>query len=182
MDANQYHVRGILRFETTASGDVFLEFTSSFLLGSRLEDFFCSLLGDTLRIVDRERGRMLEGLAAEEFLRDELSMDFGVRQALLLALGGRPRCEDIDHVEVRGDSGGRVVSGRVGDESFRTEFDSEHRVGQVDWPVPGDRTLKDRLRVDYEWKVSDGGRAELKRMVIRLEEREWRCKLVSTTM
>lgn len=125
---------------------------------------------------------MLEGSAAEEFLRDELSMDFGVRQALVLALGGRPHCEAIDHVEVREASGGRVVSGRVGDQAFRAEFDSERRVGQVDWPVPGDRTLKDRLRVDYEWKVSAGGRPVLKRMVIRLEEREWRCKLVSTTM
>jgi hypothetical protein len=181
VDANQYHVRGVVRVETTAAGDVFLEFSSSFLLGSRVEDFFCSVLGDTLRIVDRERGRVLEGAAAEQFLREELAMDFSVREALGLALGGRPDCSRIDGVEVRSSSAGRVVSGRAWEKPFRIEFAPDHRVGRAVWPVPGDSELEDRLRIDYEWASGPDGAPLLTRLVIHMEEREWRCKIVSTT-
>ncbi len=54
VDADQYRVRGVFRLETNRSGDIFFEFTSSMLFGNRIEDFFCSIVADTLRIVDRE--------------------------------------------------------------------------------------------------------------------------------
>lgn len=181
VDANQYQVRGVVRCETNAAGDIFIEFSSTFLLGSRVEDFFCSVTGDTLRIVDRERGRLLEGPKAEAFLRDELAMDFAVREALRLALGSRPDCDHIDAVEVKNSATGQAVSGRAWLRPFRLDFSSDRRVARAVWPVPGDADLKDELRVDYEWKRGDDGASRLSRLTIHLEEREWRCKLVSTT-
>lgn len=179
VDANQYRVRGVFRLETQPPGSVFIEFSSSMLFGSRIEDFFCSIVDDTLRVVDRERGQLFEGQGAESFLREQLLMDFAIRQTLRLALGGYPDCEEISELEVSTKSDGRVITGRTEGQSFKVEFATDKRLERVLWPIPDDLDIRDRLRVDYEWADSPG--LGLKRMTILLEEREWRCKLVVTT-
>ena len=78
VNANQYQIRGIIRAEFHPFGDVYMDFSSSVLFGSQIEDFFLSLVSDTLRIVDRERGQIYEGEQAAEFLREALAMDFDV--------------------------------------------------------------------------------------------------------
>lgn len=179
IDANQYRVRGVVRFETQPPDNFFLEFSSSMLFGNRIENFFCSVVDDTLRIVDRERGHLFEGAAAEQFLRDQLSMDFSIQQTLALVLGGRPRCGEVDELSVKARPAGGVISGQTDGRPFRVTFLPDGRVDEVLWPVPGDTAIKDRVRAEYEW--GRGGSSGLKRMTIYLEEREWRCKLVATT-
>jgi hypothetical protein len=181
VDANQYHVRGVVRLETKTSGDIFFEFASSMLFGSRVEDFFCSIVEDTLRIVDRERGQIFVGQAAEEFLVESLAMDFGVRESLALVLGGHPRCGEIDELKIDSRPGGAVVSGRTLGEPFRVEFSEDGSLNQVQWPIPDDPNMGDRLRVEYDWEPTSDGPMGLRQMIIYLEGREWRCKLVSTT-
>ena len=179
IDANQYRVRGVVRFETQPPNNVYLEFNSSMLFGNRIEAFFCSVVDDTLRIVDRERGRYFEGEVAEQFLREQLSMDFSIQRTLALILGGHPPCGQVDELNVKPRSGGDALTGRADGRPFRVEFLPDGRVDEVLWPVPDDPTVKDRVRVEYEW--GDAGSAGLKRMTIHLEEREWRCKLIATT-
>jgi len=179
IDANQYRVRGVVRLETQPPNNVFLEFSSSMLFGNRIEDFFCSVVDDTLRIVDRERGNYFEGAVAEQFLREQLSMDFAIQQTLAFVLGGHPRCARVDELVLDSRPKGGVLSGRTDGRPFRVEFSEDGRVAEVAWPVPADPVVKDRLRVEYEW--AGDGPSGLKRMTIYLEEREWRCKLVATT-
>jgi len=179
IDANQYRVRGVVRLETEPPGSVYIEFSSSMLFGSRIEDFFCSIVDDTLRIIDRERGQFFEGESAERFLREQLLMDFAIRQTLKLALGGYPDCTEISELEINARSDGRVITGRTEGQSFRVEFAPDERLERILWPIPDDPDIRDRLRVDYEW--ADGPGAVLKRMTIFLEKREWRCKLIAVT-
>jgi hypothetical protein len=177
IDANQYRVRGVVRVETQPPNNVYLEFNSSLLFGNRIEDFFCSVVDDTLRIVDRERGRYFEGEVAEQFLRDQLSMDFSIQRTLSLILGGHPACENVDELNAK--SGGSSLTGRTGGRPFMVKFLPDGRVDEVVWPVPDDPAIKDQVRVEYDW--GEAGSAGLKRMTIHLEEREWRCKLSATT-
>ena len=60
-DVDSYRVRGHFRLELAASGDAVLEFSGSTLLGGHREDAVISLSSDTLRVLDRERGRYYEG-------------------------------------------------------------------------------------------------------------------------
>jgi hypothetical protein len=140
-------------------------------------------VNDTLRIVDRERGQIFEGSAAEQFLSEQLAMDFGVGTALALGLGGRRGCDDIDEVILRSGSGVDVVAGRVRGEGFRVEFLPDGGpIRKVLWPVPDDPSMGDRLKVEYDWRPTSEGPMALRQIIIHLEEREWRCKLVSTNL
>lgn len=181
VDANQYRVRGVINLEILPRGELFFEFRSTMLFGSQVEDFFCSIVQDTIRIVDRERGRVFEGVEAERFLRESLDMDFAVTETLDLALGGHPPCDQTDGLEVVPRSDGTVVTGRLSRGGFRVEFFPEHhKIKEILWPIPGDRAMSDRLRVEYDW-VADGDATVLSKVTIHLEEREWRCRLVAAT-
>jgi hypothetical protein len=177
IDANQYRIRGIIRAEMKPSGDIFFEFNSSIFFGSQIEDFFFSLVGDTMRIVDRERGQYYEGASAAQFLREALAMDFDAPRALRLALGGRPACDELRDVRMRGESSGAVkFDGRVGGDGFDVVFGAhDRRLERVRWPLPEDRERGDRLRAEYRW--SSGGLGEV---TMQMEKREWRCKISAT--
>lgn len=181
VNANQYQVRGVVQLETDSDGDVYFEFRSSMLFGNRIEDFFCSIVDDTLRIVDRERGRIFEGRDADRVLAEDLGMDFDIRRALELALGGHPECSEIRELAIKPGATGQALSGRLDRGTFRVDFSPTGRIDRSEWPVPGDVAQDDRLRVEYEWNAESGAAVPLERMVIHLEKREWRCKLTSTT-
>jgi hypothetical protein len=180
VDANQYQVRGVVRLETDSAGNVYFEFRNSLLFGSRVEDFFVSLVDDTLRIMDRERGRLFVGRDAEQVLAEDLGMEFDVRQALDLVLGGHAACAEISDLEINPDGGGEI-RGHVEGSGFRVDFEPSGRIERAEWPVPGDASMDDRLLVDYEWKYNSHKVLRLDRVVIHLQEREWRCKLASTS-
>jgi len=177
VDANQYRMRGKARLDARAPGEMALEFSSTVLFGHEREDFVFSLAGDTLRVVDRERGVYHEGDDAKSFLAQSLATDLDVSQALSLALGGHPPCEDLSLVRVETTSDGAVVcAGERYGRRFRAVFGKSRRLEMVDWPVRSDEYGLDTLRVEYEWEPAAGGGAELLALVLSLEKREWRCK------
>ncbi|MDH3215581.1 MAG: hypothetical protein OEN01_04710 [Candidatus Krumholzibacteria bacterium] len=181
VDANQYRVRGIINLEAIPTGDVFLEFRSSILFGGQVEDFFFSVVSDTIRVLDRERGQFYEGEDAEQLLSESLEMDFGVREALRLALGAHPPCDEVGDVRVRRNGAGAIVDGRLPTGSFHIEFSRDNgRLKEVVWPLL-DRRMADRLRAEYEWGGTGTEALGLRGMVIYLEEREWRCRIVAST-
>jgi hypothetical protein len=174
VDANQYRMRGKIRLDARAPGQMALEFTSTILFGHEREDFVFSLAGDTLRVIDRERGAYHEGDDAREFLAQSLTGDLDLSQGFLLTLGGHPPCGDLSHVRIETSRDGRIVCAgeRLG-EDFRAVFGDGRRLETVVWPVRSEEYGTDRLRAEYEW---DGG-ARLVGLVLSLEKREWRCKI-----
>jgi hypothetical protein len=177
VDADQFRMKGKILLEALDGGIVF-EFTSTLLFGQQREDFVFSLSGDTLRIVDRERGAYYEGVDAEAFLAEALGADFDVPEALRLAFGGTPLCGELSAIRcVPGALGEVYCEGRRYGKPFKVSFEGRGgRIESVEWPVLSDRYGGDRLRVEYEW--DDG--EDLQRLVgvvLSLEARGWRCKI-----
>ena len=178
VDASQYRVRGKVRLDARSPGELSLEFTSTMLFGHQREDFVFSLSGDTLRVIDRERGAYHEGDDAREFLARSLTGDLDVSQGLALAFGGRPPCGDLSRLRVEASSEGKLVcTGERLGRSFRAVFGEDRRLETVVWPVRSDEYGTDALRAEYEWGPVSGGGARLLGVVLSLEEREWRCKI-----
>jgi hypothetical protein len=183
VDADQHRLRGKVDLRVESNGDIYLDFTSTILFGARREDFFFSLVNDTLRVVDRERGAYFEEENAEAFLSESLGMAFGVREALGLAMGHPPACHALRELEMRGGESGEVrFDGRVVDADFRVIFGaSGRRLQELNWPVQLDDG-EDRLKVTYDWKMGEDGRFALRQVVMWLEYREWRCRLTSASL
>lgn len=182
MDADEQRLRGKFSLGVEPTGDVVLEFASSFLFGSQREDFAFSVVSDTVRVIDRERGEYFEGEEAEAFLAEVLDVQVGIRETLHFALGGRPSCGDIE--DIRMDRGSDVIrfEGRTDSKPFRVEFDAQTmRLRRVAWPVRLEQRTGDRLDVSYQWDRTPDGQARLKRIVMTLEKRPWRCKLDGVT-
>ncbi len=179
VDANDYHMRGKIRLDASAPGEVVFEFASSILFGNQREDFVFSVHEDTVRIIDRERGAYYEGLEAEEFLAESMETDFSVPAMMFLALGGHPPCDELTGVSIKtAADGGFVCSGKHLGDAFRLNFEGRGpRIHSATWPVRSQRYRDDRLEIDYRWEDDGGGRSVLKEIVIWLEMREWRCKI-----
>jgi len=171
-------MKGKILLETEGDGDIAFEFTSAVLFGKEREDFVFSLSSDTLRIVDRERGAYFEGDEAARFLSESLDADFDVPQALSLAFGGRPPCDQLSEVRWEaGPSGGVSCGGEHMGRPFKVVFTGAGgRLTEVEWPVRSDRYGGDLLRVQYEWTTA-GGVETLSGVVLNLEARGWRCKI-----
>jgi hypothetical protein len=178
VDANQFRMKGKILLEARGAAEIVFEFTSAVLFGQEREDFVFSLLSDTLRIVDRERGAFYEGEDAARFLAESLEADFDVAQALSLAFGGSPPCGELSGIRCGADAEGAVsCEGKRYGKPFKAVFDGEGgRLGAGEWPVRSDRYGGDRLRVEYEWK-GGGGLETLAGVVLSLEARGWRCKI-----
>jgi hypothetical protein len=180
VDVDQQRIRGIIRAEFHPGGDVYLDFTSSILFGSQVEDFFLALSGDTLTIVDRERGDIYQGERAGQFLAEALGMDFDVARILRLAAGGHPACGELRDLSVRtGVHGETRFRGLSGDDGFVVVFDGKPpTLREAEWPVPGNAGRSDRLNASYAW--DDGAGGGIRRLVMRLEDRGWRCRISVT--
>jgi len=182
VDANQFRMRGQVLLESRSAGDIVFEFTSTVLFGHEREDFVVSLISDTLRIIDRERGAYFEGEDAVRFLSESLEADFDVPQALELAFGSHPPCGELSEIRYDVGSSGEVICrGTRTGKPFRAVFGRGHgRLEEVEWPVHSIRYGGDRLHVDYEWRTGSAGEPMLSGVVLWLEGREWRCKIRSS--
>ena len=180
IDADQKRVRGKMTLSVQPAGDVTFEFETSMFFGSQHEDFVLSVVNDTLRVLDRERGLFYEGEEAEYYIEESLAVAFGVREAMRLVTGRRPRCGDFEEVELRNESdGGVLFTGRVAQGPFRVLFSSGGgRLREITWPVSVADGRSDRLTVTYRWQ--QGGGRGLEEIVMRLDDREWRCILTDT--
>jgi hypothetical protein len=166
-DVEKYRVRGRFVLALDVAGGAVLEFTGSTLMGGHREDVVISLAGDTLRILDRERGRFHDGPEAEELVAGGAgvagSWTLAMRRALTLASG----CT-AGPVSPRGSGWeGQVVGGR-----FRVECE-DGRIARAIWPDPAPgETFRDRLEVAYGW---DGN--TLSHIELLLPTRGWRVRL-----
>jgi hypothetical protein len=166
-DVEQYRVRGRFELRLDAAGGAVLEFSGTTLLGGHREDVVVSTSGDTLRILDRERGRFYEGAEAEELIRGETRVGGDWLRALQRALG-EPRSCPLASVEYRADG----VSGQAADGPFQLRWEAG-RLVEARWPDPArSETFSDRLDVRYQW--DSGG---LSRLEARLPVRGWRVRL-----
>jgi hypothetical protein len=179
VDADQHRFRGKVDVFTPGAGEVTFEFVSTMLFGTQREDFVFSVRGDTMRILDRERGQYFEGEDAEIYLAEALGVEFGVAEALRLTVGGPPPCGAMDEVEVETESdGGFRVSGRSRGASFHVRFSSRrHRLQELSWPLLERGETRDRLLVRYEWAEE-----ALREVTMWMETREWRCRITAANI
>lgn len=183
VDANQQRLHGKFRLVAAGNGDVTFEFTSTLLFGTQREDFILSLMADTLRVLDRERGALYVGSDAEDFIQQSLEMEFGVQRALHLTLGGHPPCVEIEApTERRGTDGSIELQGRLDGERWRLRFGAGRgHIEEAQWPVRLGRGRRDRFVVTYRWMTAGQEPARLDEIEMELDGREWRCRLVSVT-
>ena len=165
-DVDSYRVRGHFRLDLAANGDAVLEFSGSTLLGGHREEAVISLASDTLRVLDRERGRYYEGDEVVRMVEQGTHTRGNWKVALgrVLASG----CPGIETIQA--DETGLSGSGADGPFSLKAEAG---RLAQATWPNPApSETFRDRLEVRYRWK---GGRLDLVEAL--LPTRGWRIRL-----
>ncbi|HEX6790290.1 MAG TPA: hypothetical protein VF247_03190 [Candidatus Krumholzibacteria bacterium] len=165
-DVDTYRVRGRFQLRLAPGGDASLEFSGATLLGGHREDVAVSLTGDTLRVLDRERGRYYEGADVEEMMANGTRTPgewlLGLRR--VLASG----CPGVESVRA-GEDG---LSGSAADGTFDLRAPSG-RLEEATWPNPApEETFRDRLEVRYHWK---NGRMD--GIEARLPTRGWRVRL-----
>jgi hypothetical protein len=165
-DVESYRVRGRFQFSSAGTGDAVLEFSGTALLGGHREDVVISLSGDTLRVLDRERGRYYEGDDVERMVESGTRVTgawaLGLRRALAAGCGG------VEAVR-EGEDG---LSGSGPDGAFGLRVEAG-RLQSATWPnpAPGD-TFRDRLDVRYAWR-----NGALRGIEARLPTRGWRVRL-----
>jgi hypothetical protein len=165
-DVDSYRVRGSFRLELSAHGDAVLEFSGSTLLGGHREEAVISLSSDTLRVLDRERGRYYEGDAVARMVEEGTHTQGDWALALRRVLASD--CPGIETVQA--DENGLSGSGPDGPFSLKLEGG---RLVEATWPNPApSETFRDRLEVRYRWK---GGRIDLVEAL--LPARGWRIRL-----
>jgi hypothetical protein len=165
-DVDSYRVRGRFQLTLSANGDAVLEFSGSTLLGGHREDAVVSLSSDTLRVLDRERGRFYEGDQVSDLVESGTHVRgawaLGLRRAL--ASG----CPGVESVAAEREG----LSGTGPDGPFSLTLEGG-RLAEATWPNPAPgETFQDRLEVRYRWKE---GKLEL--LEALLPTRGWRIRL-----
>ncbi len=180
-DVEQYRVRGQFALSARRGGEVVFEFSSGSLFGSAREDVFFSLIRDTVRVVDRERGRYYEGEEIDALIGEALGGSIDTRKLVSLLLGTPPRADEMTDLRMSLTSSGDIVfSANAPGGKARIAFSAgARRLREIRWPVALEGAAMGELRAVYAW----GSRAEeysvLKEMVLLIEDRGWRVKLVS---
>jgi hypothetical protein len=166
-DVEQYQVRGRFELRLDANGDAALEFSGATLLGGHREEVLVSLALDTLRVLDRERGRFYEGPGVEALIREEARAPGDWCRAVRRALADPDACP-LESVEYRADG----LAGAAPDGPFRLRW-KDGRLVEAVWPDPAPgETFDDHLVVRYEWTPRG-----LARLEARLPARGWRVRL-----
>jgi hypothetical protein len=175
IDVNQYRVRGRFELTITPDGDLTFDITSTTLLGGHREDAVLSFYADTLRVLDRERGRFYEGPAVDALVADGTGVALDLGQLLRHATARTPACRRIGEVRRSGGGVGRVdLAGLLDGHTFELRLE-EGRLVHSAWPLPGtEQWRNDHVETTYTWVG-----AHLARVVIAVPDRRWRVKLVS---
>jgi hypothetical protein len=167
-DVADYRVRGRYRLEARGRDALAFEFEGTMLLGGHREDVAVSLEGDTLRVLDRERGAFYAGAAVDDLIERGTGVRGRWAGAVRAVAGFTPECSEGLELRVGGDP----VSGRIDGGTFVLSTD-EGRLTRASWPDPtASRTYSDRLEVEY---ARDGDR--LSGITISLPTRGWRIRL-----
>lgn len=168
IDVNQYRVRGRY-FLLIDDGTVTFEFHSTGIAGGGVEDVVVALAGDTLRVLDRERGEYYEGDEVEKLVAESSDVPVTAAEVVRRVAALPPACQRLAGLETA-DTGSK---GLLDGMSFEVSV-SGGRITSAKWETPfpdGD----DRLEVTYRW---DGNR--LSGMTIFAPAQRWRVKLDAT--
>lgn len=167
-DVEDYRVRGRYRLTVRDRDTIAFEFEGTMLLGGHREDLVASLEGDTLRVLDRERGAYYVGPQVDDLIERGAGTRGDWPGAVRAVAGFTPACSE--RLEMRSD--GEHTSGLIDDRAFVLTADGTGLV-RASWPDPTrSRTFSDRLEIRYE---RDGAR--LTGIEISLPVRGWRIKL-----
>jgi len=167
LDVEQYRFRGHVVLDISADGDASVELSGSSLFGGHREDVAVSLADDTLRVLDRERGRDDEGQSRDELLWEgtEARADWTLVVERMLAVPGSERGLQSLVVDENG------ARGATPDGAVRLDIEGG-RLKRAVWPNPiASATFDDRLEVEYGW---EGQR--LQEITATLPERGWRVR------
>ncbi|MFH1754225.1 MAG: hypothetical protein ABIA59_00850 [Candidatus Latescibacterota bacterium] len=180
-DVEQYRIRGQFALTAHLGGDVAFEFSNSALFGSQHEDIAMSIADGVVRALDRERGRYYEGAQVDEQLIDMIGLDLDVREMISLILGAPPDCGGLQDTKISLSRSGEVIfDACAGEGDVRIVFDEEkRRIRRLEWPVRFDNGHSSRLTAEYLWEESGRSTPVLARLVLLVEEKNWRIKLVS---
>lgn len=178
LDVKQYRVRGRFELSATAQGDLTLEITSTTALGGHREDLVLSFYDDTLRVLDRERGQYYEGEEVDGLVSDGVGVEWDLAGVLRQVTVRAARCDRFESVSSSPRSHGCEVKGKFDGEDFSLDF-AEGRIQEANWPAVLGGRPDDHLRITYGWEPAAEGGARLDELVIFLEERRWRAKLIS---
>lgn len=167
-DVDDYRVRGRYRMTVRSRDDIAFEFEGTMLLGGHREDVAVWIAGDTLRVLDRERGAFYEGPAVEEMIERGTGTRGAWAGAIRAVAGFAPVCDR--RLEMRDD--GEHASGLIDGGAFVLTT-RDGRLQRASWPDPtASRTFSDRLDVRYEWRAGTGSG-----ITVSLPVRGWRIRL-----
>jgi hypothetical protein len=167
-DVEDYRVRGRYRLTVRDRDAITFEFEGTMLLGGHREDVVVSLSGDTLRVLDRERGAYYVGTQVDELIERGTGTSGSWVGTVRAVAGFTPHCSG--QLELRED--GEHASGVIDDGAFVLTLDGSHLV-RASWPDPTrSRTYRDRLEVTYTWD-----RERVTGITLALPVRGWRIKL-----
>lgn len=172
IDVNQYRVRGRFLMTLSPDGDLTFDLTSTTMIGGHREDAVLSFYSDTLRVLDRERGRFYEGADVDAMVADAAGVAVDLGALLRLATGRTPPCGRIADVAVSRGGAGIDLEGRLEGRPFEVVLDRGRIVRSV-WPLPlsGD-ARRDPVETGYGW-----AQGRLDRLTVYVPARRWRVKL-----
>ncbi len=175
IDVNQYRVRGRFGLRITEAHDLAFEMTSTTLLGGHREDAVLSFYADTLRVLDRERGRYYEGEEVNALVTDGTKVSLDLAELLHGVTARTPDCRRVTALRRKDDGdGGLRLQGLIDGREFEIRFE-RGRLTEARWPLPlRDRGRGDTVETRYTWV---GNR--LTAFVVHVPERRWRIKLRS---
>lgn len=174
IDINQYRVRGRFSLEVSDSGNVLLEYTSSGVMGGGHEDVAFSLYDDTLRVLDRERGRFYQGEQVSELIRSGIDVDCDATALVKRVFATPPPCDEISEAQIV--AGARTeLSGRFRGGRFQAQF-VQGRLTHAVWPGLFSNSGTGNLELTYRWKEGSALR-RLQQLVLWVEARRWRVVL-----
>jgi hypothetical protein len=171
VDVEGFRFRGHFRLTLATRGEAVIELSGSTLFGGHREDVLASLVDDTLRVFDRERGRYYEGESLTEMVRDATDARGDWSLVAVQVLAGPVRCGTIQSFTPREDG----ASGQAGRVTYRIVVGGDGRLERATWPDPVvDGTFDDKLEVRYAW---EGG--SLREITASLPTRGWRVRLTA---
>ena len=167
-DVDDYRVRGRYRLTVRGRDSIAFEFEGTMLLGGHREDIAVSLEGDTLRVLDRERGTFYAGPQVDELIERGTGVGGAWPGTVRAVAGFAPACSD----RLEMSAGGEHVSGIADGGAFVLDSEAT-RLTRASWPDPtASRTYKDRLDIRYDWDED-----RLTGITMSLPVRGWRIKL-----
>ena len=96
VDVEQFRFRGHFRLDASADGDAVIELGGSTLFGGHREDVVVSLVDDTLRVFDRERGHFYEGEDLDALIWDATRARADWARVVGEMLASPTRCDAVD--------------------------------------------------------------------------------------